>query len=162
MICVGHIEPGISLYGAICIKQPLDEGPALLNRTKLINVRDKFLTRFLADELRHFPQQVFHLKSAVFIPVFTGDKIPGVGNGSKVWKTITTEELMKKQLARPCADGRTAYGYVIYPPGTGAGINSSSMHAFPTPVLPVERKLNLGRVMSQTAVDVQRAAPCQY
>lgn len=36
-----------------------------------------------------------------------------VGNGAKVWKTITTEELMKKQLARPCAGDRTAYGYVI-------------------------------------------------
>lgn len=36
-----------------------------------------------------------------------------VGNGSKTWKTVTTEELMKKQLARPCAGGRVAYGYVI-------------------------------------------------
>ena len=36
-----------------------------------------------------------------------------VGNGSKTWKTATTEELMKKQLARPCAGGRVAYGYVI-------------------------------------------------
>ena len=35
------------------------------------------------------------------------------GNGSKTWKTVTTEELMKKQLARPCAGGRVAYGYVI-------------------------------------------------
>lgn len=36
-----------------------------------------------------------------------------VGNGSKTWKTATTEELMKKQLARPCAGGCVAYGYVI-------------------------------------------------
>lgn len=36
-----------------------------------------------------------------------------VGNGSKTWKTATTEELMKKQLARPCAGGRISYNYVI-------------------------------------------------
>lgn len=36
-----------------------------------------------------------------------------VGNGSKTWKTVTTEELMKKQLARPCAGGRISYDYVI-------------------------------------------------
>lgn len=36
-----------------------------------------------------------------------------VGNGSKTWKTATTEELMKKQLARPCARGRISYNYVI-------------------------------------------------
>lgn len=35
------------------------------------------------------------------------------GNGSKTWKTVTTEELMKKQLARPCAGGRVSYNYVI-------------------------------------------------
>lgn len=36
-----------------------------------------------------------------------------VGNGSKTWKTVTTEELMKKQLARSCAGGRISYNYVI-------------------------------------------------
>lgn len=36
-----------------------------------------------------------------------------MSNGSKNWKTVTTEELMTKQLARPCADGRIAYDYVL-------------------------------------------------
>lgn len=35
------------------------------------------------------------------------------GNGVKVWKTITTEELMKKPLAVKRKNGRTDYSYVI-------------------------------------------------
>ena len=35
------------------------------------------------------------------------------GNGAKMWKTVTTEELMQKQLAKPHSGGRIAYDYVI-------------------------------------------------
>lgn len=35
------------------------------------------------------------------------------GNGAKVWKTVTTEELMQKSLAKPQAKGRIAYDYVL-------------------------------------------------
>ena len=36
-----------------------------------------------------------------------------MGNGSKNWKTVTTEELMTKQLAKLCTGGRIAYDYVL-------------------------------------------------
>lgn len=35
------------------------------------------------------------------------------GNGAKTWKTVTTEELMAKRLAKPAKGGRTAYTFVI-------------------------------------------------
>lgn len=35
------------------------------------------------------------------------------GNGAKIWKTVTTEELMQKQLAKQQSNGRIAYDYVI-------------------------------------------------
>lgn len=36
-----------------------------------------------------------------------------MGNGSKTWKTISTEDLMKKPLSLPAKGGRTAHNYVI-------------------------------------------------
>ena len=35
------------------------------------------------------------------------------GNGAKKWKTISTEELMKKKLARPRPNGRVEYNFVL-------------------------------------------------
>lgn len=35
------------------------------------------------------------------------------GNGAKFWKTVTTEELMKKRLAKKHAGNRIAYDYVL-------------------------------------------------
>ena len=36
-----------------------------------------------------------------------------MGNGAKFWKTITTEELMQKKLAKPESGGRVAYDFVL-------------------------------------------------